>query len=713
MEELVFEALGLLEEGSSADLDAFLGAHPRDAGEVRRRLAMLESAGLVHGDEGAASPIDAADMPEVVGSYTLEEPLGEGGMGIVFAAHDATLDRRVAVKIVRPRGSAGDEARARFEREVRVVAGLDHPSIVRIFDVGETSATPWFAMELLEGATLSQVIGALASTYPANLRGASLAQVLDELTPRALAAPPAGRAAWHGTWHETCARIARDVAEALHHAHQAGVVHRDVKPSNVSVTPHGRVVLLDFGLAQLEGEAELTRTGAMVGSLPYTPPERARADDAAAEAGDVYGVGVLLYELLTLELPFRATSRSALVAEISRGRPDPLEARNDAVPAGLRAVVARAMHRDPQRRHRSAADLAADLDDVLAGRPPSAPGRGPFELLDHWRRARPLEAAAAAAVALVLLVILPWTLRARADAAERAASHEQRAFDHVRATLEAADELQNAVLSQPAVVTGGDGRQLREVLQEIQRLRSPMIEPDARAAAPGPLRGDIARALVSEAEASFAQSTSAASIQDLLDRALELEPNPPARLALRIALVRRRIAQSPEERDEIESSLDALTSPGDPWIEIRLRSLKARWAVDPSAEQYRTAVDGLRRAVETGSTPMPDRSRLDAILLEAWASALDHDDSRLQPLLGDLDNLALTSDELLLERRVRVEVLDALAACARARGESSVAARHLKDALTIRRQLAAAFPRTALFAEELREAERHHSEAAR
>src|SRR5262249_15310747 len=162
-------------------------------------------------------------------------------------------------------------------------------------------------------------------------------------------------------WVETCLRIARQVAEALDHAHERGVVHRDVKPSNVMLTHDGRAHLFDFGLSSAREAARITKSGALLGSLPFLPPERRRGAAEPGRAGDVWSLGVTLYELLTLELPFRGADAEALRAAILRGEPALPSSRNPTVPWDAETVCLTSLERDPARRYASAAAFARDL----------------------------------------------------------------------------------------------------------------------------------------------------------------------------------------------------------------------------------------------------------------------------------------------------------------------------------------------------------------
>lgn len=275
----------------------------------------------------------------LAGRYAILAPLGRGGMARVYRARHAGLDRDVALKVIRAPSDDGtfDE---RFAREARNAARLDHPGCIRVLDSGAAAGVRFLAMELLPGPSLR-----------ADLDGEGAfdgAQVIP---------------------------IARQLLDALAHAHARGVLHRDVKPENVvwADEAHTRVVLIDFGLSRLAEDTPLTATGACVGSPSYLAPERLRqlAYDGRA---DLYALGVLLYELLAGQRPFSGKSSLAIARKHLEEAPPPLARRRPDLPRSLIALVDRALAKDPRHRFADAAAMRAALDriDVIpaATRPP-------------------------------------------------------------------------------------------------------------------------------------------------------------------------------------------------------------------------------------------------------------------------------------------------------------------------------------------------------
>ncbi|MBL8766531.1 MAG: serine/threonine protein kinase, partial [Planctomycetes bacterium] len=415
VEDLLAEILEQPPASQRAALDAACVRAPEHARALRERFDALVRAGL-------ASPPSEA-FPERLGDFRLLDRIGGGGMGVVFLAEQISLRRKVALKVIRPEHLFFEGARARFQREIEAVARLQHPGIVPVHTVGEDAHVPYFAMEHVHGKTLAQIVAAVKDRDPASLSGRDLA---------ALVAPDADGGAdpmFSGSWTHAMFRIVAQVADALAHAHERGVVHRDVKPSNVILDADGRARLLDFGIAGLGSDAtggeRLTRSGACIGSLPYLSPEQvhgeARPDDPRV---DVYALGVTLYELLTLRLPFSADSVEALQRAIVLAQPEPLRSRNPSVSWEAATVCLTAMEQDAERRYASAAAVAADVRNVLELRPIAAKRPSAALRTRRWIQRHPTWTAIVVA-AFLLCVVGPWIawtrIRKERDVAQREA----------------------------------------------------------------------------------------------------------------------------------------------------------------------------------------------------------------------------------------------------------------------------------------------------
>jgi WD40 repeat protein/serine/threonine protein kinase len=389
--------------GGDAAMETFLADHPGDAPWIRSQIEALRAAGLLE------QVPRVEDAPREIGDFRLLRKLGEGGMGVVHLAEQRSLGRRVALKLLRPGQLYFGGARERFRREVEAVARLQHPGIVPVHVVGEHNNTPFFAMEFVEGCSLGEVLRSLRGTDPARLQGKSLAQAIAKRMPQE--SDPASHASsgwvFEGTWAEACIRVVQQAADALDHAHRRGVVHRDVKPSNLMITPSGRVLLVDFGLATMDGGSRLTRSGAQLGSLPYLAPEQVAG--AVHEIGprtDVYGLGVTLYELLTLSLPYRGASAEETMRKILEGRPPRLREKNPNIPRDAETVCLTAMERAAARRYASAADLARDLGNVLQSRPIEARRAGPLLRATRFAQRHPALSLSTTIAALAIVGLL-------------------------------------------------------------------------------------------------------------------------------------------------------------------------------------------------------------------------------------------------------------------------------------------------------------------
>jgi sugar lactone lactonase YvrE len=271
------------------------------------------------------------------GRFEVIAELGQGAMGRVYRAHDPVLDRSVALKTVSPALLSRRDTIARFQREARAAARLQHPNIVTIYEVGEANGTRYIAMELVEGVELTDVLGA-PDRYPL----------------------------------EQKVRMMVDVCRGLDFAHKMGVIHRDVKPANIRVARDGTVKILDFGIARL-GESDMTQTGIVLGTPSYISPELLQGAPVDPRA-DMWAVGVILYEVLSGRRPFEAPTITALVHRIVHEPLPALDAAALRLPPALVAVATRALEKDPAKRYPDLATMASALVAAIGGTPsPEAP----------------------------------------------------------------------------------------------------------------------------------------------------------------------------------------------------------------------------------------------------------------------------------------------------------------------------------------------------
>jgi dienelactone hydrolase len=303
-----------------------------------------------------------------ISHFRILEKLGEGGMGVVYKAHDTRLDRPVALKFLPPDLTRDPEARERFIHEAKAASALRHPNICTIHDIDETEDHQLFiCMDLYEGETLKKKI---------------------ERGPLPI---------------DEAVGLAMQVARGLAKAHEAGMVHRDIKPANIMVTKDGEAKIVDFGLAKLAGRTRLTKTGTTVGTVAYMSPEQALGQDADQRT-DIWSLGVVLYEMLTGQLPFKGDYEQAIIYLIINGEPEPIRKVNPAVPPELGQIVNRTLQKNPGSRYQTAAAMSEDLrkyQEMLR-----AAEAGVFNFRSFFRRVRQPKIAIPAALATIAIAFL-------------------------------------------------------------------------------------------------------------------------------------------------------------------------------------------------------------------------------------------------------------------------------------------------------------------
>jgi len=323
------------------------------------------------------------------GDFVVFDPIGQGGTGVVYDAQQASLDRPVALKILRSDFAATETGIRRFRAEAEAVARLNHPNIVPIYEIGEHEGQPYLAMELVQGESLADRIARLGSKL-----------------------------------EETDAAILTvKVARTVHHAHQRGVLHRDLKPGNIIIDDSGEPHLIDFGLAKcLEKETGITQTGSFLGTPAFASPEQAAGRNSlVTTASDVYGLGAILYALLTGKPPFVGESAAETIEKVQNSNPLPPRAIRPAASRDLEIICLKCLEKEPARRYASALDLAEDIERYLDGRPITARPVGVFERFWMWSRRNPVHAGLGIATSLVvvasLVAIFLW-LNVRSQAHE-------------------------------------------------------------------------------------------------------------------------------------------------------------------------------------------------------------------------------------------------------------------------------------------------------
>jgi len=372
--ERALEALLAKPPSTRAERDALLQRHP-DLAEVLEPML-----------DGAPAELATSAAPErVLGDYRLVREIGRGGMGLVYEAWQRSLDRRVAVKVLTPALVQNASAVARFHREAAAAGRLRHPNLVEVYGFGSEAGEHFFAMQFVDGMPLHDVVE--------RFRDPAAALALCE-----------------------------SLADALAHAHAAGLVHRDVKPGNVLVRSDGQPLLTDFGVARDDALPTLTREGGFLGTLLYASPEQVRGEAVDARS-DVWALGVILHELLAGAPPFAAPTEEATIRRILTEEPPRLQGRAG-ISDDLAAVVDRTLAKNRTQRYPSAAALRQDLRALRAGEPVTARLPTRIERMRRWARREPWRAVAAAALALGVPALAGvggylWANAPRIEAASR------------------------------------------------------------------------------------------------------------------------------------------------------------------------------------------------------------------------------------------------------------------------------------------------------
>jgi tetratricopeptide (TPR) repeat protein len=446
------EFLRRQEAGDRPDVEEYAARHPEATDVLRKVLAALRVLDASR-DGGADAGEPAADglVGGTLGDYRLLREVGRGGMGVVYEAVQVSLNRRVALKVLPFAATLDPRRLQRFKNEAQAAAGLHHTHIVPVYGVGCERGVHYYAMQFIEGHTLAAALAALrrqrglagGSADEASAAGAAAGQPTTAYPPAAdepAAAPASTEAAAALTTEKPgagpayCRRVAElgvQAAEALEHAHQLGVVHRDVKPANLLVDGRGSLWVTDFGLAQVAMGEGLTLTGDLVGTLRYMSPEQALAKRAGIDQRtDVYSLGATLYELLTLRPAFAGADRQELLRQIAFEEPWPPRKIDRGIPAELETIILKAMAKNPDERYGSAKELAEDLGRYVRDEPIRARRPSVVQRARRWSRRHPALVRSAAVFVVLAAAVLGYGVRDRqarlAVAADALREAEQR-----------------------------------------------------------------------------------------------------------------------------------------------------------------------------------------------------------------------------------------------------------------------------------------------
>lgn len=549
--------------------------------------------------------------PARIGRYEIVGKAGEGGMGVVYKARHPELNRIVALKVMIAGEHAAEDTIDRFQREARAAAALQHPNIAAVFDVGREHPLYYIVMEFVDGRSLDDLI------FDPGLKP------------------------------EEAARMARDLARALQYAHERNIVHRDIKPGNVLVDGHGTAKLVDFGLAKsMVDDKTLTKTGEIIGTACYMPPEQASGSMRSVDArSDIYSLGAVLYQMLTGRAPFSGDSLLAIVKQLESADPPPPSSLNPSIPRDLETICAKAMAKEKARRYATAGEFANDLQNFLDGAPIQARPSSIAYRATKWARRHPalFTGLAIASVAAAIIGALAWrTYKLEgvgpAPAGGLAAVARAGGEEEPSGTAEARQLCETAryeIEEKAAKYRAEDRKERRQVLERAARNLDEAIRLYPRYADAYYLRG-IARQLL-------AQTTAAAAD---FDRAIALNARHAdayyARIHIRIRALRDRKmrARFPSEKELLRADLAAVLKDIETLKTLRLRAEKALIAEASVAlvnDEYDRALDLADRSLTE------NRAFADALVVRAAIrQEMDHmrkpsDPARLRAALADCD----------------------------------------------------------------------------
>jgi serine/threonine protein kinase/tetratricopeptide (TPR) repeat protein len=433
--------------GHPPSRDAFLQRYSELADELRDCLDGLE---MLQGEAGrfrdanASEPAPSRDETPCspireLGDFRIVCELGRGGMGIVYEVEQRSLNRRMALKVLPFAAVLDKHHLKRFQNEVRAAATLDHPNIVAVHSVGEERGVYYYAMQLIRGQNLAEIIRYLSGDKDEEHEAQDVSETkTSDTLPFAYLSTQRSRHPHEA--YRTAARLIADAAKALDYAHNQGVVHRDIKPANLLVDEDLQVFVADFGLARLESGENITLTGDMLGTLRYMSPEQANGQQGLVDGrADIHALGATLYELLALRPAFEGENRGELLRRIANDAPRSLRSMDPRIPADLVTILEKSLEKDPADRYQSAGQMASDLEAFLEDRQISARPPSLATKVQKWMR-RNARATIATGLVLVLttlgLIVSSILIRHQRELAVRNAKKADDNFQLARSALE-------------------------------------------------------------------------------------------------------------------------------------------------------------------------------------------------------------------------------------------------------------------------------------
>ncbi len=482
------ELLQMSRLGKQPDLDEYRRQFPELADQIAglyQTIFLIESDGLPADVNAESYSIQQNQTLKRLGEYRIVREIGRGGMGVVYEAIQESLDRHVALKVLPPSQVLSDEQIRRFQREAKAAGQLRHPNIVGVIDVGEEDGIHFYVMQFINGTPLDQVLHQIrtASTQPSRFAIKATAERssevdadrVGEMVVQSDPVDTGNKNSQHSLssqydskarYFRSVARIGFRTAQALDYAHRKGVLHRDIKPANMLLDENDEIWITDFGLAKF-GDDDLTRTGDLVGTLRFMPPERLRG--WSDPRSDVYSLGLTLYELATLNPAFRTKDRIELLEKINDEAPILPSKIVSEIPEDLETIILTSIAKEPQERYASASMMAEDLEPFLDGRPIRAHRNTIPKRLWLWAKLKPVIASLMGLSFLLLLAVAVIS-------AFSAISLNNR-FKEVSAANQIADErLLDAYLTQISASRSSDVPGGRAIALEAIRNAIPLAE---------------------------------------------------------------------------------------------------------------------------------------------------------------------------------------------------------------------------------------------
>jgi tetratricopeptide (TPR) repeat protein len=405
--------------GQEPDIDEFVKDYPGLEDKIRQRIhdlrqidSLFSSLMEAENDDFVDSRVGDDLIGQTLGDFEILSLIGAGGMGAVFLAHQISLDRDVALKVISDISSARKKSIERFKREAKVLAKISHPNIVPIYEVGEQGPYSYFAMEYVQGVSLEKILSCIRNTSRDKKASDVLRKCLESqgsiYSNRTGAAEETNGAEIDTDYIVNISRLIISIATALDYAHNKGVLHRDVKPSNILIAPDGTAKLVDFGLARAETQQTITVSGEFFGTPSYVSPEQIRRPETVDCRSDVYSLAATYYECLTLHPPFEGNTVNETLTRVISREAIPPKKYCPRLSSDLNTVLLHALEKSPEDRYKSAADFADDIQSVLDFKPITA--KRPSIATKTYKVLRRNPMKLALVIGTVLLCILGYWL---------------------------------------------------------------------------------------------------------------------------------------------------------------------------------------------------------------------------------------------------------------------------------------------------------------